>query len=383
MLACLRRAGIVLLVLALATGLSTSAEAGNPPNAFERYSMDAPIPKGARTEILVLGSVHLATLGDALQPAHLEPLLTRLEERFHPALVAVEALPGATIQAMLDREGTFGPVLQQSTTVRTAVKVGKAAQAALETTPDAARTKLAGLLREFVAEPDAVTAGRRREATLLAAAGFELPTAMLQWRYLAPKDRKAAGGLPTAVAEALNQRLAGMNEINTLGVTLAHRLGHQRIAAFDDHMDKDALLPLMPAVQALIRGSPKARALEEESLPYSALQGRQNAALEDGDLLPLYEWLNGDGYVRNDVAGQFHLFFEIDDENGSGRARSALWEVRNLNMASNIRRATADVGADRALVIVGVGHKAFLEAYLERMMDVDTVSFQEAIRPPR
>lgn len=381
MLACLRQAEIVLFGLALATGLPTLAEAVNPPSAFERYSMNAPIPQRARTEILVLGSVHLATLGDALKPAHLEALLTRLES-FRPALIAVEALPGATIQAMLDREGTFEPVLQQSATVRRAVKVGKAAQAALEMTPDAARTKLAGLLREFVTEPDAVTAGRRREATLLAAAGFELPTAMLQWRYLAPKDRKAAGELPTTVAEALNQGLAGMNEINTLGVTLAHRLGHQRVAAFDDHMDKDALLPLRPAVQALLGGSPKAKALEE-SLPYSALQGRQNAALEDGDLLPLYAWLNGNDYVRNDVAGQFHLFFEIDDENGSGRARSALWEVRNLNMASNIRRATADLGAGRALVIVGVGHKAFLEAYLDQMMDVDTVSFREAIRPPR
>jgi len=56
--------------------------------------------------------------------------------------------------------------------------------------------------------------------------------------------------------------------------------------------------------------------------------------------------------------------------NDLGRVRLAGWEVRNLRMAANIRQAAAGAPGGRVLVIVGSGHKPWLEAYLGMMADV-------------
>lgn len=87
--------------------------------------------------------------------------------------------------------------------------------------------------------------------------------------------------------------------------------------------------------------------------------------------------MNSDDYAREDVSGHFHIFFQIDDDGGLARQRNALWEVRNLNIASNIRRMTSRIHNGNALVIIGAGHRPFLEDYLSRMMDIRIASFSE------
>lgn len=63
-----------------------------------------------------------------------------------------------------------------------------------------------------------------------------------------------------------------------------------------------------------------------------------------------------------------------------GRVRTAGWEVRNLRMAANIRQAMAAHPGGRVLVIVGSGHKAWLDAYLAMMTDVRIVDAGTVLR---
>jgi hypothetical protein len=49
-------------------------------------------------------------------------------------------------------------------------------------------------------------------------------------------------------------------------------------------------------------------------------------------------------------------------------------------MASNIREAIGSLPGNRTLVIVGVSHKWYLEAYLNQMHDVRIVSTDQVLR---
>ena len=49
--------------------------------------------RGSPTEVAVLGTAHLAELGDRFTPGRLEPLIQRLE-RWRPAVITVEADTG-------------------------------------------------------------------------------------------------------------------------------------------------------------------------------------------------------------------------------------------------------------------------------------------------
>lgn len=65
---------------------------------------------------------------------------------------------------------------------------------------------------------------------------------------------------------------------------------------------------------------------------------------------------------------------------GHDRARAALWDARNLNMAARLRAATALEPGQRILLIVGVGHKPSLDSYLDQMMDVEVIQLASIIK---
>lgn len=101
--------------------------------------------------------------------------------------------------------------------------------------------------------------------------------------------------------------------------------------------------------------------------------------MEEGDLLPYYLFLNSTEYGLADVDAQFHVFFRTHLPSALDRARSAVWELRNLNIASHIRRITAMYPGERALVIIGAGHKPFLDLYITQMMDVAVVQLSDLV----
>jgi Family of unknown function (DUF5694) len=57
----------------------------------------------------------------------------------------------------------------------------------------------------------------------------------------------------------------------------------------------------------------------------------------------------------------------------SARKYVAWWEVRNQRMAANIRASFADRPGARVLVLVGSSHKAYLDAYLSSISEVELV----------
>ncbi len=229
--------------------------------------LHAPIKDKERTQVLVLGTEHLATLGERFTPGLLCSLLDALAE-FGPGVIAVEALPPAEVDRLANAADSSEASAQiLAAFAGDALRYGREAQAALGLTYEGAAAAADAMLRGGAPREDEA----RRSLCLHLLAAYDLPSAVLQW-------------------------------------------------------------------------SP--------------------------------------GHQRADVAAQWHLFCRTRLESGLDRARAALWEARNLNIASRIRQASAFHAGGRILVVIGAAHKPFLDQYLGLMMDVEILQPAGVVERP-
>ncbi len=84
-------------------------------------------------------------------------------------------------------------------------------------------------------------------------------------------------------------------------------------------------------------------------------------------------------FARSDVREQWGALLRTRLESRLDRARLAQWEVRNLRMAAHIRQAASGFPDGRVLVVVGAGHKAWLDHFLAQLYDVRLVSLSEVV----
>ncbi|WP_269970412.1 MULTISPECIES: DUF5694 domain-containing protein [unclassified Shewanella] len=103
----------------------------------------------------------------------------------------------------------------------------------------------------------------------------------------------------------------------------------------------------------------------------------RDQALQTGDWLPVFLWLNSEEYNADVIHLDWVQFVDKDLAPKAGLARIALWEIRNLNMVSNIMRVVAKHTGERIVIVVGSTHKVFLEQYLSNMIGVNLVQFSE------
>jgi len=310
--------------------------------------------EGEETRLLVLGSPHLSN-AKAIEEEWLDPLLDRLEA-FGPDVILVERMPGWQIEMLAARPDEYGDILARFGD--TTHKAGLAAQAALGMTRiEAERALEAG---------DASTL----ENVILALAAFEPETAMLYWWSLDASDRVEGDLLNADLLRYVKAFDGNPNESVMIGSALGHRLGLERIYAFDDQSIKDDFLKMSDGFGEAIGAS----AEMEELFTGEQAAALRNASVIDSadDIMDVYRRVNGDDYAKLDIAVQWLGFLRADMD-GYGRQRVAQWETRNLYMAGNARRVMGRYPGSRVLVIVGSAHKPYLDDYLGRMMDVEIV----------
>lgn len=362
------------LLLAMA-----SCTAGGQQTGAPEYKLRARLEDSCRTQVLVLGTEHLRVLGDAFRPSLLGGLLDGLQQ-FGPDVIAVEALPPEQIDR-LARKATDSTGVQAQLLAAfagDAMRYGREAQAALGLTYEEAAAAADSTLHAGAS----LSSEARRSLALRLLAAYDLPSSLLQWSYVPAEDRVPDSVIPRAIADLLSRRLNSPNETVAIGVTLARRLNLQTIASIDDHVDDEVGLAtaLNEALAAELEEN--AAFAELRSSPYfEEAQRRLPDAAATGDLLSLYLRINAPDYLNEDVEAQWHLFYRTHLQSQLDRARAALWEARNLNIASRIRQASAFHSGGHVLVLIGTAHKPFLDQYLGHMMDVDVVQLVEILEP--
>ena len=145
------------------------------------------------------------------------------------------------------------------------------------------------------------------------------------------------------------KRVLSANERQQIGFRLGKQLGLKSLFAIDTMWE----FPYA-AVQnwALANG-------EKAQLEALTQQGKESAErmqqfLEAHTLSQIYQWLNSDSYVREDMAAYARMSHFGDDQDEAGSQLLVHWYERNTRIYTALLRRTEP--GDRILVIYGAGH---------------------------
>lgn len=350
---------VAALVLALSSpALAQPSSADNPLTAqspaFNPASL-RPEMSGPPTQVMVLGTMHLANLTD-FEPRNLVPVLERLG-RFRPDVIAIEAVSGQECDLFRRYPGRFEA---------TAKSYCPSTDAAFEATGldvPAATARIDAVLKAWPAEP---SPDQRRELAALFLAGGERTSALVQSLQLPLIQQKPEDGLSDVLVDQLKSLAARQNESEQIAAVLAARLGHARVYPMDDHTADAVTAGFDPAVGEAVRdvwAQPNPTLTEMQDQPVDTPEG----------LLQTFRFNNLPstqiGQARAEMGGALaHPSPAL-----SARKYVAWWEVRNQRMAANIRASFADRPGARVLVLVGSSHKAYLDAYLSAISEIELV----------
>lgn len=320
---------------------------------------------GGLTQVLVLASPHVSGAPDTFDAAVLEPLLQRLQA-FAPDFICIEALSGESLDMLWRQRAVYPGVA--TTYGGYAEIVAAAGRASTGMDPGDAEAEARRMHAAWPSNP--TPQQRRRFVSVLASAGDPY-SALVQWWRLDPAERKVGDGVGRTLFDKLQQQDRSRNENEVIGVRLAARLGHERIYSIDDHAADDVVLPLGEDLEAFL-SQPWFKPLVEQPRFVRLSQAAQ-ALTTPEQALETYRMLNRPDTGRIDADVQWLSFISRESPNAVGRRRVAEWEARNLRQAAHIREITARKPGGRVLVVMGSSHKAWIDAYMSMMTDIEVV----------
>ncbi len=322
---------------------------------------------GPPTQVLTLGSAHLSQMETRVTPAMLAPLLDKLAA-FKPDIITHEGLSGEQCDNISRYPARYPDIFKDY--CRGTVE----AQTATGLTVPAAMAEIEKTLSTWPTIPSA--AQRRRLASVFLAAGSHA-SAQVQWLQLPAAERREADGIDAALLKILKREGAKPNETFDIAVALAARLGHQRVHAVDDHTADSLYQARDPAFEAAMQQIWKSADSDAEFKVYEPLEKK---VLATGDLVAYYRLINAPKTLRLFTRIDFGAALKQETPNLYGRQYVAWYETRNLRMVANIREAFGNTPGARVLNIVGASHKAYYDAYLGMMHEVQLVDAETVLK---
>ncbi|MGD9345172.1 MAG: DUF5694 domain-containing protein [Candidatus Aminicenantes bacterium] len=330
----------------------------------------AKISESEASQVLILGTVHLRAYGEDFNRKVMDRLLDILE-KYRPDLIGIESLAPIVTRDMVNSRDANDEIIEEFGQ-RTA-EFGKKTRAALDVSWVEAKAKVETLLADIrVSEKNKKLNQLRKELVLYFLAADDIYSALLQWFYLPKTVRPSVDRLDKDIIHYFTKHIQSPNENVSIGIALASRLNHQRIYAINDHRDKEDFIKIADHLSKELEKNEFLRNQPWKAL-YEELSGIQTKSYSSGDLLPLYVYLNSREYVKRDIENQWQVLFKANLPSGLAHTRIAYWDVRNLGVAANIRRAMALHPGQKMLVVIGASHKGFLDALLAECMDVKVV----------
>nr|WP_295377911.1 DUF5694 domain-containing protein [Pseudoxanthomonas sp.] len=316
---------------------------------------------GPRTQMLVLGSVHLGERKE-FKGEGLAPLLDKLAA-FGPQVITIEAIGGEQCDLAARHPTVYGEDYCRSTD-KARVATGLDIPAAL-----------AGVNKALATWPANPTPAQRRHLAALFLAASDPASAYVQWLRLPAGERRAGDGLDDALVLALRALETRNNESFQIGARLAATLGLERVHPIDDHTGDSHQLADTKAF-----GEAVMAAWKTDRTKLEAVIAEQDRLINAPDLLPLYRYINQPEvswiYAENNLRGPL-------------RATSAQhypqiwvngWEIRNLRMVANILETVRDRPGLRVLNIVGASHKPWFDQWLGQMPGVSIVDVRTVLK---
>lgn len=345
-----------LIAVYFAVIFSASAVAQTP--AFDPRSWKG-LQEGPPTQVLTIGSEHLGQMEKPVTAEMLEPLLDKLAA-FKPDIITHEGISGEQCDIFKHYPARYPDIYDTY-----CYGTDEAENATGLTVPKA----MHGIEKTLASWPKQPTPAQRRHLASLFLAANDRSSALVQWLQLDENERRTADGIDDALLKILNTTRDKRNETIQIAVQLAVRLGLQRVYAVDDHT-ADSIQGLTgPGFEAAIQkiwsviDSPSMAAYKEA----------EKKMIENGDMVAFYRLLNQPETLRMFIDSDFGASLKQKSPEHYGRQYVAWYETRNLRMVANIRAAFGNTPGARVLNIVGTSHKAYYDAYLDMMHEVELV----------
>lgn len=362
-----RRSSARLLALGVAVALAgaSAATAQTYRPSFQPDQHKGP-PAGPVNQVLVLGSPHLAQMGDTVRAEMLTPLLDRLAA-WGPEVIAVENVSGLQCDALRRYPQRYAVTIDDY--------CPDVSHAGRQTGLDvpAANAEAERLLAEWPATP--APEQRRRLAAVFLAAG-EPASALVQWLRLAPTERREGEGLDVTLVAQLNTQLSSINESDSVAAALAARLGLERVWSVDDHSSDRYPADIKGYARAIrqVWNNPAGERRRAAEAPVMA------GLSQPEGLLNLYRHYNSAEAQQLAFESDFGAAQKDPSPEGFGRMYLTSWETRNLRMVANMRDIMGQRPGVKMLTLVGASHKGYYEAYLNQMHDVVLADSDEVLR---
>lgn len=332
--------------------------------------LEAPINEAEKTKIMILATPHLSAYKEDFQPGSLEKLLSRLES-WGPNIICVESLSPLSMQTAISNPDLYSEVVNQFGA--NLALVGNYFQEDQDCNWQQAVNRYDSLGRRLQIDPD--NQENRIGFTKYAFASYRFYTGLLQWKNMRTESKEKMK-LSAQIATNLEERLNSTNEDIQIGIKLAEKLGLEELHQIDDHLDKDIFMKIAPALVTELNSNKEYEKVLQSGF-YKESEKELKKGLAGMDLMPYYLAINSEEYQTADLEEQWKLFYRTNMESKLDRVRVGLWEVRNLNIASNIRRVSALYPGQKILVIIGSSHKIFLDHYLKNMMEVEIININD------
>lgn len=347
----------------LALGISLAAMA-QAQTHVDLSTLDKAMP-GPRTQVLVLGSVHLSQGNSGTFDATpLEPVLKRLRA-YQPQIITIEAMPAETCEVMRRRD-VYKDVLESFCPDVAAARAATGLDVAAAL--DAIDTALAA----WPEKPTPIQ--RRRLASMYLAAG-EPASALAQWWQLSENERHVGDGIDESLVQAMRKLETSINENYQIAARLAADLGLQRVIPVDDHTGDNLVITDEAAFETAIR-----KAWDGASDEAKQSRAKVETLRQAGDMLEVYRMVNAPAYLRLAIDADFGQALRDPSPQRFGRHYVGGWEARNLRMVANIRVAFREHPGTRVLSIVGSSHKPWFDGFLGMMQGVELVDAEKVLR---
>lgn len=351
--------------------ITISVKEEDPIKVLQNLTVDT-----HKTEVMILGTPHFNSLQRSIENKLFDSLLIALK-KFSPNQIAIQTLSQSSILYFSKTKDELDKIANNN--VYKEADMGFLAQKKLETNFKTASIISDSLLKQIYNIPKDEITPYRTKLILNLIASFRLYSAALQWSYIPESIRETIKEIPKPIVDELNRILASSDEVNTIAITLAKNLGLQKLVPVDDQQDKDIYNKILPDLtKQVLDDTLYNRAANSEV--YRITDEIFQKGFENKNLLPYFLYINSQEYAIKDAEAQWSVFYKLNLKSGLDRTRAALWEVRNLNIASNIRRATSLNPGSKLLVIVDPSHKPFLEAYLSSLGDIKIVQLNSILQ---
>jgi Family of unknown function (DUF5694) len=333
-------------------------------------NLSAPISDEEKTQILILASPHLSSYKDLFSPETLSELNSVLFN-WQPDHICVESLSPLSMHTTASNSEKYSSVIAQFG--RKQLSFGEFFQDQLNCSWGQAMSRYDSIGRRLQVDHEDID--NRIAFTMYAFASYRFYTGLLQWSKMTEEEKERLK-LPTNFHNLLLTNQSSANESVQIGMALAKQLGLEEIHQIDDHLDKDLFMRIAPALVTELSTNEEYSKIAKSPF-YRESREELKEGLEKGNLFKYYKAINSDSYQMADLDVQWKLFYRTQLESKLDQIRVGLWEVRNLNIASNIRRSSSLYPGKKILVIIGSSHKIFLDNYLKEMMGVKMVNLNQ------